>query len=108
MVLLKLYMVGDLVWGALGGYLGPGRQMLGTGTQPVTKRFAYELPQRTRTQPVLVRLVDDPPDMPNSVPGHDRLPPRAEVYDSIRSPEADLMDTVAHLQLEVETLNFVQ
>ena len=33
---------------------------------------------------------------------HNELPPRAEGYDSIRSPEADLMDTVAHLQLEVE------
>ena len=30
------------------------------------------------------------------------------MYDSIRSPEADLMDTVAHLQLEVEALKFVQ
>ena len=52
--------------------------------------------------------MDDPPDMPNLVPGYDRLPPRAEVYDSIRSPETNLMDTVAHLQLEVETLKFVQ
>ena len=40
--------------------------------------------------------------MPSSMPGYNRLPPRAEVYDSIRSPENDLMDTVAHLQLEVE------
>ena len=30
------------------------------------------------------------------------------MYDSIRSPEIDLMDTVAHIQLEVEALTFVQ
>ena len=52
------------------------------------------------------RLGDDLSDMPNSM--HDKLPPRAEVYDSIMSPEADLMDTLAHLQLEVEALKFVQ
>ena len=57
---------------------------------------------------MLDRLMDDPPDIPNSVPGYDRLPPRAEVYNSYRSPEADLMDTVAHVQLEVEALKFVQ
>ena len=38
--------------------------------------------------------------MPTSTPGYDR--PRTEVYESPRSPEADLMDTVVHLQLEVE------
>ena len=65
-------------------YPGPG-----TGTQPVTDRFAYELTTWTRTQPVLDRLMDYPPDMPNSVPGYDRLPPKAEVHDSIRSPETD-------------------
>ena len=46
--------------------------------------------------------------MPNSVPDYDKLPPRADVYDFDRSPEADLMDTVAHLPLEVEVLKFVQ
>ena len=55
----------------------------------MTDRFAYELPPQTRTQLVLDRLMDDPPDMPNSVPGYDRLLPRVEVYDSIKSPEAD-------------------
>ena len=30
------------------------------------------------------------------------------MHDSDRSPEADFMDTVAHLQLEVEVLKFVQ
>ena len=73
---------------------------------PEHSRFTYELPPRIRTPPVLDRLGDDFSDMPNSM--HDKLPPRAEVYDSIRSPEADLMDTVAHLQLEVEALKFVQ
>ena len=89
-------------------YPGPDRQLPGTGTQPVTDRFAYELPPQTRTQPVLDQLRDDLSDMPNSVPGCDKLPPRAEVYDLIRSPDSDLMDTVAHLQLEVEALKFVQ
>ena len=59
-------------------------------------------------QPRLDRVWDDWPDMPNSVSGHDKLSPKAEVHDYDRSPEADLMDTVAHLQLEVETLKFVQ
>ena len=31
-----------------------------------------------------------------------------EVHDFDRSPEADVIDTVAHLQLEVEALKFVQ
>ena len=55
---------------------------------------------------MLDRLGDDLSDMPNS--RHDKLPPMADVYDSIRSPEADMMDTVAHLQLEVAALKFVQ
>ena len=46
--------------------------------------------------------------MPDSMPGYDSLPPRAEVYDSIRSPETDLMDMVVNLQLEVQALKFVQ
>ena len=49
---------------------------------------------------------DDLSDMTNLK--HDKLPPRAEGYDSIRSPEANLMDTMAHLQLEVKALKFVQ
>ena len=40
--------------------------------------------------------------------GYDKLPPRAEVYDLARLPEADLRDTVTQLQLEVEALKFVQ
>ena len=58
---------------------GPGRLVSGSGIQPVTDRFAFEMPNptypgpgrqlRTRTQPVLERLMDDLPDMPNSVPG---------------------------------------
>ena len=46
--------------------------------------------------------------MPNSVPNYRRLSPKTEECDSQRSPEADLMDTVVHLQLEVEALKFVQ
>ena len=46
--------------------------------------------------------------MPGSVLDDDGLPPRAEVYDLVGSPEPDLMDTVAYLQLEVEALKFVQ
>ena len=40
--------------------------------------------------------------------GYDKLPPRADEYDFDRSPEANVMDTVVHLQLEVEVLKFVQ
>ena len=46
--------------------------------------------------------------MPNSVPYYGRLLLKTEECDSQRSPEADLMDTVVHLQLEVEVLKFVQ
>ena len=81
-------------------YPGPGRQLPGAGTQPMTDRFMYKLPPWIRTPPMLDRLGDDLSDMPNL--RHDELPPKAEGYDSIRSPEADLMDTVAHLQLDVE------
>ena len=39
---------------------------------------------------------------------HDELPGRAKGYDPIQSSEAELMDTVAHPQLEVEALKFGQ
>ena len=39
---------------------------------------------------------------------HDELPGRAKGYDPIQSSEAELMDTMAHLQLEVEALKFGQ
>ena len=90
---------------------------------PVIDRFAYELPNLlisgqgrlplwTRTQPMPDRFMDDPPDMPYPVHDYDRLPPRVEMGDSYklhmlshvevintynRPPEADYMDTVAHL-----------
>ena len=77
-------------------------EMPGAGTQLMIDWFMYELPPWIRTPPVLDRLGDDLSDMPNS--RYDKLPPRAEVNDSIRSPKADLM----HLQLEVAALKFVQ
>ena len=40
---------------------------------------------------------DEWPDVTNSVPSYGRL-----------SPEAELIDTVAHLQLEIEALKFEQ
>ena len=46
--------------------------------------------------------------MPNSVPNYGRLSPKTEEGDSQRSLEADLMGMVAHLQLEVGLLKFVQ
>ena len=82
-------------------YPGPGRPLPGTETQPVTDRFAYEL--STRTQPVFDRVMDDPPDMPTPVHRYDQLSPKTELYD-YRPPEADLMDTVMQLQLEVDML----
>ena len=45
--------------------------------------------------------------MPTPVHGYDQLPPKTELYDH-RPPEAHLMDTVMHLQLEVDALKFVQ
>ena len=71
-------------------YPGAGRQPPGAGTQPATYRFTYELPSWIRTQLWVDRLRDNLPDMPNSVPGYDKLPPRADVYDIDRSPEAEL------------------
>ena len=89
--------------------LGPARQSPGTGTQPVMDRFAYKPQPRTRTRSGVNRVRDEWPDMPNSaVPYYGRLLPKTEECDSQRSPEADLMDRVAHLQLEVEALKFVQ
>ena len=84
---------------------GPGRSLPSTGTQPVTNRFAYELPTlptsghgrllpRTRTQPEHDRFMDDLP--------------KTDLYDFHMSPEADLMDTMTQLQLEVDALKFVQ
>ena len=54
------------------------------------------------------RFIDDPPDMPYPVHDYDQLPPRVAMGDSYRPSKADLMDTVAHLQLEVEALMCVQ
>ena len=81
-------------------------------------QFAYELPTlptlghgrlppRTRTQPVLDRFMDDLSDMPAPVHRFDQLPPKTKLYD-YRPPEADLMDMVMQLQLEVDALKFVQ
>ena len=72
----------------------------------MTYRFMYELPPRVRTPPVLDRLGDDLSDMPNLI--NCMINCCREGYDSIRSPEADLMATVVHLQLEVEARKFVQ
>ena len=69
----------------------PGRSLLGSGTQPVTDRFAYELSKLptsgqgralplTGTQPVPDRFMDDPPDMSYPV---------REMYDSYGPPETD-------------------
>ena len=45
-------------------------------------------------------MQDEWPDVPNSVPSYERLSPKMEEYDSHKSLEAELMGTVAHLQLE--------
>ena len=89
-------------------YPGPVRQSPGTGTQPAMDRFAHKLPPQTRTRPGFDQVRDDWPDIPDSVPSYEKLSPKAEVHNSDRSPEADLMDTVVRLQLEVEVLKFVQ
>ena len=59
---------------------GPGGSLPGTGTQPGTNWFAYELPtlptsgygrppKQTRTQPVPDRFMDDPLNMPTRCMG---------------------------------------
>ena len=45
--------------------------------------------------------MDDPPDMPTLVHRYDQLPPKTELYGN-RSPEADLINTVMQLKLEVD------
>ena len=97
----------------------PDRLLPGAGTHSVNDWFTYELltlptlghgrlPPRTRTQPVPDRFMDDPPNMPTPVYRDYQLPLKTELYDVYMPPEADLMDKVAQLQLEVETLKFVQ
>ena len=66
------------------------RQLPGTGTQPGFDRFRDGLPNMTDSG------------------SHDELPGREKGYDPIRSSEAELMDTMAHLQLDVEALKFGQ
>ena len=60
------------------------------GTQSVTGRFAYEM----LTRPT---------------PGHSRLPPRTETQPGtdVRGPQwADLADTIAQLQFEIDAFRF--
>ena len=56
----------------------------------------------------LTGFMDDPPNMPTPVHRYDQQPPQTELFDLHRPPEANLIDTVAHLQLEVDALKFVQ
>ena len=62
------------------------RQLPGTGTQPGLDRFRDGLHDMTELGPL------------------DELPGRPMGYDPIQSSEAELMDTVAHLQLDIEVL----
>ena len=102
-------------------YPGLDKWRQGTGTQPVkpaSDRFAFGIATPTylrsdrqlpgsETQPGLDRFRDSLPDMTGSG-AHDDLPDRKKGYDPTRSPEVVLMDTMAHLQLEVEVLKFGQ
>ena len=87
---------------------GLARWSPGTDTQPVTDQLAYEPPPRTRTRPGCDRVWDEWPDAPNSVSSYVRLSPSTEEFDSHRLQEAELVDTVAHLQLEIEALKLEQ
>ena len=90
------------------------------GTQLVTDRFMDETPTllilgydkpppKTGTQPVINRSMYKLMTLPTPVDRHDRLPPRTEpVYDCCGPQQADLMDTVAQLQFEIDALKFVQ
>ena len=101
---------------------GHGRPPLRAGTQPVTDRFVDELPMlttpghgrlplRAGTQPVTDRSVYKLTTLPTAVDSYDRPPPRRgtePVCDFYRPQHADLMDTVAQLQFEIDALKFVQ
>ena len=101
---------------------GLSRPLARAGTQPVTDRFVNELatlpnpghgrpPPWAGTQPVIDRSMYKLTTLPTPVDRHDRPPPRAgtePVYDFNRPQQADLMDTVAQLQFEIDALKFVQ
>ena len=73
---------------------------------PTYPRSERQLPG-TGTPPRLGRFGDSLADMTDSgLRGG--LPSRVKGYDPVRSPAAILMDTVAHLQLEVEALKCEQ
>ena len=55
----------------------------------------------------MIMFMDDPPDMPTPVHRYDQLLLKTELFD-YRPPEADVMNTVMQLQLEVDMLKFVQ
>ena len=87
---------------------GSARRSPDIETQPVMDRLAYGSPPQTKTRPGYDRVLDEWPDAPNSVPSYVRPSRKTEEFDSHRSPGAELMDTVAHLQLEVEALKLEQ
>ena len=102
--------------------LGHGRPPPRAETQLVTDRFMDELPTlptlghgrlppRTQTQPVINRSMYNLSTLPTLVHWYDRPPPRTgtqPVYDYYRPQQANLMDTVAQLQFEIDALKFVQ
>ena len=87
---------------------GSARRSPGTETQLVTDRLAHGPPPQIRKRLGCDRLRNEWPDAPNSVSSYVRLSPRTEEFDSHRSQEAELIDTVDHLQLEIEALTFEQ
>ena len=101
---------------------GHGKPPPRAGTQPVTNRFMNELPTlptpghgrlplKTRIQPVIDRSMYKLTTLPTPVDRYDRPPPRMgtePVYDFNMPQQANLMDSVAQLQFEIDVLKFVQ
>ena len=66
-----------------------------------------KLPQKTETQPVTDRFMDEPLTL--QTPRHGRPPPRAgtqPVYDFYRIQQADLRDKIVQLQFEIDAVKF--
>ena len=81
-------------------YPGLDRQPLGSGTQPVPN-YTFDRPTPTYLGP------DRQPPGSGTQPVNNQFPPelspRAREYDSLWSTEAQVTDSMTHLQLEVRT-----
>ena len=100
--------------------LGHSRSLRNAGTHPVTDGFMYEMPTlqtlghgrpppMTGTQLATDRFMYEQPTFPTPVHSHSRPPPRTgtqPVNDRYIPVQADLADTIAQLQFEIDALKF--